>query len=189
MGQRYLLFQMVFIGLLGLFLAPGLAYNINVNDDNNVAGSGQQTVSVNNAHNVANVDNNNGWDSWNTIWDYGNSFAATRLFAKKSCIVHKMNKDVMPSIEILDALVKEKKLQGKGSGEQSTKSLIFSVNSNSIDDLSQFGTNIASMCKGLPTYLAVEVPGVNLPFYSENCYSANILWILNISFCRTSVEN
>jgi hypothetical protein len=50
-------------------------------------------------------------------------------------------------------------LQGKGSGEQSTKSLIFSVNSNSIDDLSQFGTNIASMCKGLPTYLAVEVPG------------------------------
>ena len=43
--------------------------NINVND-NNSGGSGQQSVSVNNEHNVANVDNNNGWDSWNSVWDY-----------------------------------------------------------------------------------------------------------------------
>lgn len=38
-------------------------------------------------------------------------FAATRLFVKKSCIVHKMSKDAMPSIQALDALVKEKKVK------------------------------------------------------------------------------
>lgn len=43
--------------------------NINVNS-NNSGGSGQQSVSVNNEHKVANVDNNNGWDSWNSLWDY-----------------------------------------------------------------------------------------------------------------------
>lgn len=41
-------------------------------------------------------------------------FAATRLFEKKICIVHKMNKEVLPSIQSLDALVKEKKVKIKG---------------------------------------------------------------------------
>ncbi|XP_045150023.1 gastrokine-1 [Echinops telfairi] len=104
-------FTIFFAGLCGLFLAPALAdYNINISNDNNRAGSGQQSVSVNNEHNVANVDNNNGWDSWNSVWDYNSGFAATRLFAKKVCIVHRMNKDVVPPIHALDALVKENKV-------------------------------------------------------------------------------
>uniref|UniRef100_A0A8C5LBC1 Gastrokine-1 n=1 Tax=Jaculus jaculus TaxID=51337 RepID=A0A8C5LBC1_JACJA len=180
-------FTMIVIGLLGLFIVPGFAdYNINISDDNNVAGSGQQSVSVNNEHNVANVDNNNGWDSWNALWDYENSFAATRLFAKKTCIVHKMNKDVMPSIQALDALVKEKK--GKEPRGPSPKDLMYSINPNKMEDLSRFGTKIAGMCQGLPTYFAEEVPGPNLPFYSKKCYTANILWILNMSFCGSTVE-
>ncbi|XP_010608130.2 gastrokine-1, partial [Fukomys damarensis] len=183
-------FQMLFIGLLGLFIAPGFAeYNINVNDDNNVAGSGQQSVSINNQHKVANVDNNNGWDSWNSLWDYENGFAATRLFAKKSCIVHKMNNDVMPSLQALDALVKENKLQGEGPGGLPPKSLRYSVNSNPVDDLNKFGKNIAGMCQGLPTYVAEEIPGPKMPFYSEKCYDANIFWILNIYFCGLEVQN
>ncbi|XP_048209519.1 gastrokine-1-like, partial [Perognathus longimembris pacificus] len=182
-------FQMIFLGFLGLFIAPGLAsYNINVNDDDNVARSGQQRVSINNAHNVANIDNNNGWNSWNSIWDYENSFAATRLFAKKSCIVHRMNKEVMPSIETFDALVKEKKLQGKGPGGPPPKTMTFSINPNQVDDLSQFGANIAGMCQGMPTYIAEEIPGIIPPLESKKCYSANILWVLNISFCRTTEE-
>lgn len=44
--------------------------DINVNDKNNSGGSGQQSVSVNNEHGVANIDNNNGWGSWNSLWDY-----------------------------------------------------------------------------------------------------------------------
>ncbi|KAM5227858.1 gastrokine-1 [Ctenodactylus gundi] len=161
--------------------------NINVNDDNNVAGSGQQSVSINNAHNVANIDNNNGWDSWNALWDYENGFAATRLFAKKSCIVHRMNPDAMPSIQALDALVKEKKSGGPGGPPP--KSLMYSINPEPVDDLNQFGKNIIGMCQGMPTYLAEEIPGPNVPFYSEKCYDANILWILNISLCGSTLQN
>ncbi|XP_008046736.1 gastrokine-1 [Carlito syrichta] len=183
-------FTIVFAGLLGVFLAPVLAdYNINISDDGNRAGSGQQSVSVNNEHNVANVDNNNGWNSWNTLWDYENGYAATRLFRKKSCIVHKMNKEVMPSIQALDAMVKEKKLQGKGPEGPPPKGLMFTVNPNKVDDLNKFGKNIASMCHGIPTYMAEEIQGANLFFSSEKCFITNILWVVNISFCGRTVEN
>uniref|UniRef100_H0VQF7 Gastrokine-1 n=1 Tax=Cavia porcellus TaxID=10141 RepID=H0VQF7_CAVPO len=176
---------MLLMGLLGFFVAPGFAnYNINVNDEGNVAGSGQQSVNINNAHNVANVDTNNGWDSWNSLWDYENGFAATRLFSKKSCVVHKMNNDVMPSLQTLDALVKEQK--GQGAGSAPPKVLKYSVNSNQVDDLNKFGQNIAGMCHGLPTYLAEEIPG---EIYSEKCYTLSVLWILNISLCGSTLQS
>ncbi|EFB15640.1 hypothetical protein PANDA_018905, partial [Ailuropoda melanoleuca] len=119
--------------------------------------SGQQSLSVNNEHNVANVDNNNGWDSWNSIWDYRANFAATRFFGKKKCIVHRMNKEVMPSLQTLDALVKEKKLQGNGPGGPPPKGLMYSINPKEVDDLSELGKPIASMCRGIPTYMAEEI--------------------------------
>ncbi|XP_062933852.1 gastrokine-1 [Cynocephalus volans] len=185
-------FTIVFAGLLGVFLAPAIAdYNINVSDDDNSAGSGQQTVSVNNEHNVANIDNNNGENPWNSVWDYGSGFAATRLFHKKSCIVYKMNKDAVPSIQALDALIKEKKvkIKGKGAGELSRKGLMYSINPSKVDDLNKFGNNITTMCRGVPTYLAEEITGASLFYYSEKCFNTNILWILNISFCGETVEN
>ncbi|XP_058406636.1 gastrokine-1 [Diceros bicornis minor] len=182
-------FTIVFAGLLGVFLTPALTYNINVNDDGNSNGSGQQSVSINNEHNVANVDNNNGWNSWNSIWDYQNSFAATRLFDKQACFVHKMNNDVMPSLQDLDALIKEKKLQGKGPGGPAPRGLIYSINPDKVSDLSQFGDSISNMCSGVPTYVAEEVQGASLLSYSQKCFIANILWILNISFCGEALEN
>ncbi|XP_049712324.1 gastrokine-1 [Elephas maximus indicus] len=164
-------FTILIAGLLGVFLAPALAdYNINISDEGNSVGSGQQSVSVNNEHNVANVDNNNGWDSWNSIWDYGTTcnfhslkigFAATRLFAKKLCIVHEINKEAVPPIHVLDALVKEKKLQGKGPGGPPPKSLVYSVNPNRVDDLNKFGKSITNMCRKIPTYLAEEIRGLH----------------------------
>ncbi|EDL91271.1 gastrokine 1 [Rattus norvegicus] len=179
-------FTVLIVGLLGLLAAPGFAYTININGDSNVDGSGQQSVSINGVHNVANIDNNNGWDSWNSLWDYENSFAATRLFAKKSCIVHKMNKDAMPSLQDLDTLVKQQK--GKGPEGASPKDLMYSINPTRVEDVNTFGPKIASMCRGIPTYVAEEIPGPNQPLYSKKCYTANILWILRMSFCETSVE-
>ncbi|XP_040849279.1 gastrokine-1 [Ochotona curzoniae] len=179
---------MIFVGLLGLILVPGLSgYNIIINDDNNANGSGQQSVTINNEHNVANVDNNNGWNSWNTLWDYEMGFAATRLFAKKSCIVHALNKNTMPSIEALDALAKETK--GQAPGGSPPKGLIYSINPDTVDDLSQFGNNVARMCQGIPTYRAEEIPDANLFYYSGKCFSTNVLWILNISYCGKTVED
>nr|XP_021484826.1 gastrokine-1-like [Meriones unguiculatus] len=140
---------MIFVGLLGLLRAPGFAYNINVNDSGNVDGSGQQSVSINNQHNVANVDNNDGWNSWNALWDYEND---------------------------------------KGPGGAPHKDLMYSINPARVEDLSTFGPKIAGMCHGIPTYVAEEIPGPNQPFYSQKCYTANILWILRLSFCGTSTE-
>ncbi|KAM9212114.1 gastrokine-1 [Dugong dugon] len=145
----------LFAVLLGVFLAPALAsYNINV-DNNNNADGGQQSVSVNNEHKVATVDNN-GLNPWNAIWDYETGFAAVRHFAKKLCIVHELNKDAVPSIHALDTLVKEKKLQGKGPGGPPPKSLIYSVNPDQVHDLSKFGRYIINMCRNVPTYKAEE---------------------------------
>nr|XP_025724433.1 gastrokine-1 [Callorhinus ursinus] len=183
-------FLIVFAGLLGVFLTPALAFtDISIGGNSNSGTSGQQSVSVNNEHNVANVDNNNGWDSWNTLWDYNTNFAATRLFGKKKCVVHRMNKDVMPSLQTLDALVKEKKLQGNGPGGPPAKGLMYSINSEEVKDLSKLGKPIANMCRGIPTYMAEEIERASLFFSSEKCFSANIIWILNISFCEGTVEN
>ncbi|XP_032267096.1 gastrokine-1 [Phoca vitulina] len=184
-GEAKMKLTIVFAGLLGVFLTPALAFtDINIGDNSNSGITGQQSVSVNNEHNVVNVDNNNGWDSWNTLWDYNTNFAATRLFGKKKCIVHRMNKDIMPSLQTLDALVKEKKLQGNGPGGPPPKGLMYSINPEEVKDLSKLGKPVASMCRGIPTYMAEEIEGASLFFSSEKCFSADIIWILNISFCE-----
>ncbi|XP_077771827.1 gastrokine-1 [Canis aureus] len=180
----------VFAGLLGVFLTPALASSeINIGGNSNSGASGQQSVSVNNEHNVANVDNNNGWDSWNTLWDYNTDLAAIRLFGKKKCIVHRMNKNVMPSLQTLDTLVKEKKLQGKGPEGPPPKGLMYSVNPEEVKDLNKLGKPIANMCRGIPTYMAEEIEGASLFFTSGKCFSADILWILNISYCSSTEED
>ncbi|XP_028634285.1 gastrokine-1 [Grammomys surdaster] len=179
-------FTMLVGALLGLLVAPGFAFTININRESNIGQTGEQSVSINGEHNSANIDNNNGWDSWSTLWDYENSFAAIRLFAKKSCIVHRMNKDAMPSLQDLDTLVKEQK--GEAPEGAAPEDLMYSINPTKVDDLSTFGPKITAMCRGIPTYVAEEIPGPNQPLYSKKCYTADILWILRMSFCGTSVE-
>lgn len=46
--------------------------NVNENNQGNDGGNSHQTVSINNNKHVANIDTNNGWNSWNSVWDYGN---------------------------------------------------------------------------------------------------------------------
>ncbi|XP_068925176.1 gastrokine-1 [Petaurus breviceps papuanus] len=173
----------VFIGLIGLLQDSTFAdTNINVSDDNNVDGSGAQSVSINNNHNVANIDNNNGWDrSWNSIWDYNTGFAATRIFAKKTCIVHRLNRDVVPSLQDLERIAKEKRANVHTG--PSPKSLQYQIESEEVKDLTQFGTAIENMCRGLPTYKAQEIRGRIFSFFSGSCFQAGILWLLNISLC------
>uniref|UniRef100_A0A673VKJ2 Gastrokine-1 n=1 Tax=Suricata suricatta TaxID=37032 RepID=A0A673VKJ2_SURSU len=181
----------VFAGLLGVFLTPALAdTDINIGGDSNSGISGQQSVSVNNEPNVASVDNNNGLDSWNAMWDYETNFAAVRLFKQKVCIAHRMKKDAMPSLQTVDALVKEKELQGKGPGGPPPRSLMYSINSVRVNDLEKLGKPIAGMCRGIPTYTDNELERASLFFYSRMCIRTNTLWILKLAFCGTLiVEN
>ncbi|XP_004691406.1 PREDICTED: gastrokine-1 [Condylura cristata] len=184
-GEAKMKFTIVFAGLLGISLVPAFSgYSINVNDNSNSDDSGRQSVSINNAHNVANVDNNNGWDSWNSIWDYNSNFAAIRLFRKKMCVVHRMNKEVMPSLQALGALAKQKRPEGPPP-----KGLMYTVNSDRVDDLDRFGKPISVMCKGIPTYVAEENEGASLFVFSEKCANFDVLWILNISLCGGRMED
>ncbi|XP_016079662.1 PREDICTED: gastrokine-1 [Miniopterus natalensis] len=176
-------FTIFFAGLLGILLTPALAdYNIDITDNKNTAESEQQSVSVNREHNVANIDNNNGLDSWNAIWDFNTGYAAVRVFHKKACIVHRMNKGVMPSLQALDEMVKKNKLQGEGPGGPPPKSLIYSLNSEKVENLDKFGKPIVGMCKGVATYMAEEIQGATFAFALSLCFSTSILE-LNISFC------
>lgn len=72
--------------------------NVNSGDSNNRGGSGQLSVSVNNAQNVANVDNNDGLDSWNMLLDYNTvssqqavyilyKYEVSFLAKKKNCLL------------------------------------------------------------------------------------------------------
>jgi hypothetical protein len=43
---------------------------------------------------------------------------------------------------------------------------MYSVNPTRVEDLNTFGPKIAGMCRGIPTYVAEEIPGV----YPEMLY-------------------
>ncbi|XP_027721417.1 gastrokine-1-like isoform X1 [Vombatus ursinus] len=174
--------QIVCIGLLGLLQGSTFAdINSNIGDGNNISDHSAQTVTVNDNHNIANIDNNNGWDSWNSLWDYNTGFAATRIFAKKICIVHRLNRDVLPGLQDLKKTAKEKRANVHTG--PSPKSLQYQIEPEELKDLTQFGTPIENMCKGLRTYKAQEVQGQSFLFFSGSCFNADILWLLNISIC------
>ncbi|CAM4684623.1 unnamed protein product [Lepidochelys olivacea] len=174
----------VIASLLGVFLTPSLATdNVNENNQRNDGGNSHQTVSINNNKHVANIDTNNGWNSWNSVWDYGNGFMATRVFSKKSCIIAKMNKDVMPDIVVIPRLISERKKAGAQGPRP--KELRFVVSKTRVLDLTSFGKNIEALCRGLPTYVAHEAERMKEAnfFYSGSCFHTSILWIINIGFC------
>ncbi|XP_077162188.1 gastrokine-1-like [Paroedura picta] len=174
--------------LLGVFLAPILATdNVNVNNSGNRGGNSHQSVGINNQKKVVNVDNNNGWHSWNTVWDYGSGYTAIRVFSKKSCIIAPLNKHVMPDVTVLPQAIKEK--QKTGAQAPPDKKLTYTVSPNKITDLSAYGKDIENLCRGVPTYLAHEVKAPSFFYYSGSCFQANILCLLGVSYCGETFAN
>ncbi|XP_039383246.1 gastrokine-1-like [Mauremys reevesii] len=172
----------VIAALLGVFLAPVFANdNVNENNQGNDGGNSHQTVSINNDKHVANIDSNNGWNSWNSVWDYGNGYIATRILSKKACIIAKMNKNVMPDVVQLPQLIKEKK--EAGSRGPPPVELQFTVSKTTVSDLAPYGKSVEFMCKGIPTYVAHEARGDNLLFYSGQCFKTNIMHTMTLNYC------
>ncbi|KAE8618757.1 hypothetical protein XENTR_v10009487 [Xenopus tropicalis] len=167
---------LIVAALLGVSLTLSLANdNININNSGNDGGSVSQNVNINNANNIATINNLNGWNSWDSICDYGRGFAATRLFQKKICVVTKINKDSFPSLTQLSAIGKDKK-------RPSTTNLrTYTVNQKAIDNIGEYGQHIESLCKGLPTYTGQEMPVMEEGF--ALCHTSSIITILGISFC------
>ncbi|XP_074796008.1 gastrokine-1-like [Natator depressus] len=174
--------QIVIAALLRVFLAPIFANdNVNENNQGNNGGNSHQTVSINNDKHVANIDSNNGWNSWNSVWDYGNGFIATRILSKKACIIAKINEKVMPDVVELPQLIKEKKKAG--SRGPPPVELRFTVSETRVSDLALYGKSVEAMCRGIPTYVAREAHGDNFFFYSGQCFKTNVMDMMTLNYC------
>ncbi|XP_019401458.1 PREDICTED: gastrokine-1 [Crocodylus porosus] len=166
--------------LLGVFLAPSLAVqDVNAGQADSDRKS-HQGVSVDYDKNVAIVTSNNGQQSWVSVLDYKTGFLATRIFSKKTCILVKMNKDKMPGIEALPKALDEMK---KPEGQRPPPNeLRYTVSEKKIQDITQYGEDIAALCHGLPAYEAHMMQGANF-FYLGGCLNLNILYILRMDLC------
>ncbi|XP_078522790.1 gastrokine-1-like [Lissotriton helveticus] len=168
---------------LAVFLTPSLADDsVTLTNQGNDGGSVHQTVNINNGKNIANIDTNAGWNSINSIWDYNTGFIALRPFAKKSCYIHRMNRNVVPSIQELARLTKEKK-DNKGPAGPPPRSIQYTVTSAKAENFAEYGKPIEAMCRGVPSYVAQEVQGNDLFFSLGGCMNVGLLFILDVHVC------
>ncbi|XP_068128467.1 gastrokine-1-like [Hyperolius riggenbachi] len=161
----------IFAALLGTLLAND---NVDVSNSGNVGGGVHQNVNINNQDHVANINNLNGWNSWDSVCDYGRGLFATRLYARKVCIVTKMDKTVFPSLEALRAATQQTPIN--------TTPSLFKYSSNHpvpIANIGIYGVHIETLCRGIPSYNA-EISQVD-EFYG--CDVNSIITIGGISFC------
>ncbi|XP_058050620.1 gastrokine-1 [Ahaetulla prasina] len=169
----------------GVFLAPVLT-NIIVNNEGNVGGTSHQSVNIDHKRKVVNIDHNNGWNSWNTIWDYGTGFMATRIFSKKTCFITRMNKQIMPDITTLPKAIREKQKNPRSG--PAPKEVSFTVSHKRISDLSIYGKQVQAFCRGIPSYLASEVKKPSFFFSEESsCTRLKILFLLHFSYCHEAM--
>uniref|UniRef100_A0A7M4FG71 Gastrokine 1 n=1 Tax=Crocodylus porosus TaxID=8502 RepID=A0A7M4FG71_CROPO len=111
-----------------------------------------QTLSISNNKHVANIDMNDGWNSWNLVWDEETGYLATRIFSKKVCFVSKMRKNTVPDTALFPQLIKERKSAGLEAPP--AKEVLCLVSETTASDLASFGQSIQAQCKGVPTYIA-----------------------------------
>ncbi|XP_073509739.1 gastrokine-1-like [Phyllobates terribilis] len=152
--------------LLGSLLATD---NIDINNQGNVGDNVHQTVNINNQDQVANINHLNGWDSWNSIFDYRKGMFATRLYGKKICVVTKIDNTLFPHLE--------------GLQQKSVKTTMhlfkYNVNSIPIANIGIYGVHIEALCRGIPSYTA----DVNQVDENYACETNSIIDIGGISFC------
>ncbi|XP_075711453.1 gastrokine-1-like [Rhinoderma darwinii] len=161
----------IFAALLGTLLAND---NIDINNQGNVGDNVHQTVNINNHNQVADIHNMNGWNSWDSICDYGRGTFATRLYGKKICVVTKIDKTVFPSLDVLNTVPKQKPVK--------TTPLLFKFNVNQVPiaNIGIYGVHIEALCRGIPSYTA-DVNQVDE--YYIGCDPSSIIDIGGISFC------
>ncbi|XP_044273304.1 gastrokine-1 [Varanus komodoensis] len=169
------------VALLASVLATD---NISENNQGNVGGHSHQSVNIDQNKKVVNVDNNNGWHSWNTVWDYRTGYVAMRILSKKRCVVTKMNPRVMPDITVLPQAIREK--QKDLTKAPARKEVTYMISPKRIADLTPYGKNIDALCRGIPTYAAEEVHKPGFWYSSASCFNADILLLLSFNYCGES---
>ncbi|XP_056425191.1 gastrokine-1-like [Hyla sarda] len=159
----------IFAALFGTLLATD---NVNVNNEDNAGGNTHQTVNINNHDQVANVNNLNGWNSWDSVCDYGRGIFATRLYGKKMCVVTKIDKTVFPSLDVLSKVSQQKPVM-------TTTQFKINPNKVPIANIGIYGVHVEALCRGIPSY-STDVIQVD-EYYK--CDINSIITIGGISFC------
>ncbi|XP_053572074.1 gastrokine-1-like [Bombina bombina] len=162
--------------LLGVSIATD---NIDINNQGNTGSNVHQTVNIDNHDNIANVNQYNGWNSWNSIFDYNRGLFAARLMSKRACVVSRLNRQAVPSLEQLSKASQEK----QNPNAPPPRSLTYTVSQTRVKNVAQFGGHINALCKGLPTFYATEVQGAGLFVNLHGCTDLGILRFLGISLC------
>ncbi|CAJ0966298.1 unnamed protein product, partial [Ranitomeya imitator] len=162
--------------LLGVVFATD---NININNQGNDGSNVHQTVNIDNHNSIANINHYDGWNSWNSMWDYGNGMFAVRLMATRHCVVSRMNKNVVPSLEQLQKASQER----QNPNAPPPRSLSYTISQNKVKNVAQFGKHIESLCKGVPTFLAQENQGAGFFADLHGCTNLGLLRFLGISLC------
>ncbi|XP_072258927.1 gastrokine-1-like isoform X2 [Pyxicephalus adspersus] len=166
--------KLLVAAVFGVLLTLSLANdNVDVNNSGNDGGSVNQQVNINNQDRTANINQFNGWNSWDSICDYGNGYAATRLYKKKICVINKM-KPNFPSLAQLKAISENK-------APPTTELTTYTINQKPIVNIEEFGSHIEALCKGIPAYTAIELPRSARGF--AVCCSSSSITILGISLC------
>ncbi|XP_078522783.1 gastrokine-1-like [Lissotriton helveticus] len=163
------------VALLGSMVAQA-DDDVNISNQGNNGGDVHQTVNIYNHETIININENNGWKSWDSIFDFNRGLFAARPLSKQSCVVSKMNKAALPSFDHLSKLAHAKTPIRSITSQE----LIYSATSAQKVDAAQFGPHIDAMCRGLPTYQSKEIHR-GLGF--AGCCNSRTVTILGISIC------
>ncbi|XP_054854535.1 gastrokine-2 isoform X2 [Eublepharis macularius] len=142
----------------------------------------QQTVTIDNENQIANIHVYGGACSSDTIFDYKHGYIASRLFSRRACFVYKMEKGYIPELEEIGRLAYEQQMMKKMLSPKNIW-VKYEPSDSFFGDIKEwlrFGSSIEKLCKGVPVYEVSRVenaPGAGV------CAKAGILGILGISIC------
>ncbi|XP_061449340.1 gastrokine-2 [Rhineura floridana] len=172
----------VVVAVLGLFWCPAFATYQTYSIPSINGGYVQQTVTIDNERQVANIHVYGGLCSSDTIFDYKHGYIATRLFSRRACFVMKMEKGYIPELEEIGRLAYEKQMMHQIMSPRNVWAKYEPSDSffGEIREWLVFGSSIEKLCKSVPVYKAEKVEsGV----HAGGCAKAGIIGILGISIC------
>ncbi|XP_042329886.1 gastrokine-2 [Sceloporus undulatus] len=174
----------VIIALLGFFWSPAFAsyevYRIPSPSGDFI----QQSVTIDNTNQVANIHVYGGLCSSDTIFDYKHGYIATRVFSRRACFILKMEKGYVPLLQEIGRLAYEKQMMKEMISPQNVWVEYAPSDSffGSIGEWLKFGSSIEQLCHDVPVY---TVKRVEKGFHVSSCAKAGILGILGITVCSS----
>ncbi|XP_074020193.1 gastrokine-1-like [Numenius arquata] len=171
--------------LLGLLLTPALAEYVSqqiVTKQFPIVG-GFQIITINRYLRVATIEQRSNQGSWKTVWNYNLGYVASKVQSQGTCYVSVMNRNVIPRFDSLLFLA-EQSMGLKGQG-QPTKQITLVVK-NAVRDLTSYGTDIVTMCRGLTTYLTYEVYGPQNTYNYGTCTILDVLRLVDLKYCLSN---